>query len=167
MLSVGHNILPHGLSNLINRVASMGHGVGAMAAEAGQQQHHTSQLTRQIQTAVTTALQNAKTSGQTTDPNTVVTNAILQVLQQNKAANGTSAAQGTDATQESSMTAPDAATATSQQAFLTTLKSYGINPQQLHSDFLNALKQFAGGSGGNPMTVLKSVPPGLLMDMLG
>jgi hypothetical protein len=97
---------------------------------AGHHHHHRGNDFQKIQDAVTTALQSAQSSGNSTDPNKVIESAIAQVLGgPNAAAN---AANATGAT-------------STQPTFAQTLQSFGVNPQQFHNDFLAAVQDAQGG----------------------
>jgi hypothetical protein len=94
-------------------------------------------LMSQVQNAVTSALQSAKSSGSTTDPNQIVQNAIAQVLQNDSTA--ATAGSSTTAATAGAATAGTTA-ASSPQAFFQTLQASGVSPQQFLSDFMAALQ---------------------------
>jgi hypothetical protein len=144
--------------------------------------HHGGGGLKQIQDAVTSALQSAQTSGSTTDPNKVIEDAITQVLKNNNSTPSTSTASATATTSPSSGAAPDtdgdsagAASTSSgatsgatsaQQSFFATLQSMGISPKQFRQDFLAAVKDAQGGQV-NPATAFQSVPVGSVVDTIG
>lgn len=121
-----------------------------------------------VQQAVTSALEAAKSSGSTTDPNRVIQDAIKQAFQQNQPGGTPSApaASGADADgdQDGSAaaggsTSPDAA----RQAFAQTLQSFGVSEQQFHADFAAALQGAQGGQA-DASAAFKSFPAGSVVD---
>jgi hypothetical protein len=127
----------------------------------GSGHHGSSGFFKQIQEAVTNALQSAA-SGDSTDPNQTIADAIAQVFQNSGAASTTTTAAGhLDGDAEASGAA-DAETS-GPQAFFQTLQSNGIDPQQFHQDFLTAIKDAQGGNV-DPSTAFASFPPGTLVD---
>jgi len=135
---------------------------------------------KQIQDAVTNALQTAQSSGTSSDPNQIVESAIAQVLKASTSAAGTTTpattatATPTTAAQTPS-TDPDgdgdpATEATggtsSMASFFQALQTAGIDPKQFHQDFLNAIKDAQGGQV-NPSTAFQSIPVGSTIDTLG
>lgn len=149
----------------------------AASAQAGSQQapqgahghhhHHGGggQFFQQIQSAVTQALQSAK-SDSSADPNQVVQDAIAKVLQNR----GTDSAQTAGNSGTTSPNAPAAADGStgqngdaSRQAFMQLLQANGIDPQQFHSDFLAAIQNAQGGQV-DPSTAFKSFPTGSGVD---
>jgi hypothetical protein len=136
------------------------HALGKLASKITGQ-HKGSPLLQQIQESVITALQNAKASGDTTDPNTIVEQTIAKTLGQglsnmSQTASDTNTAGSTSAVDSSS-----------QQAFLQTLQSYGVDSAHFHTDFLSAVQDIASTQGGDPGAVLKKAPPGLIINLLG
>lgn len=120
---------------------------------------------QQIQTAVTQALQSAK-SDSSADPNQVVQDAIAKVLQ----SHGMSSAQTSSSTGTASQGATAGATGStgqggdaSRQAFMQLLQANGIDPQQFHADFLAAIQQAQGGQV-DPSMALQSLPAGSAVD---
>lgn len=122
-----------------------------------------------IASAVTDALQSAQASGNTSDPNKVIEDAIAKVFQNNgtapSSATGGQKAGGSDPDGDgdihSAGKAGDGNPA--QQAFFQTLQSFGVDPQQFHADFLAAVKDAQGGQV-DASTVLKNLPPGSQVD---
>jgi hypothetical protein len=113
-----------------------------------------------IEQAVTSALQSAQRNS-SADPNSIIKDAITQVLQGNS--QGTSSSTGdTSADAETNAAATDP-TAAGGQNFSTMLQSLGVNPQQFHADFMSAV-QAAHGGQVDPSTALQSFPPGSTID---
>jgi hypothetical protein len=94
-------------------------GFGAPASAAGG-----SALMSQIQQTVTSALQAAKASGSTQDPNQIVEDSIASLLKNVLSGKG-------------GATSP---TPVSQQAFQSALQNAGITPQQFHNDLRSAVQ---------------------------
>jgi hypothetical protein len=141
------------------------------ALVGGHHHHHHGhgQTAQQIQNAVTSALQS--TQGDfSSDPNTVIQDAIEKVLK-NAGAGGTGAtgANGQPTTADpaaSPATDPSSASAnatSSRQAFGQLLQSFGVDPQQFHNDFLAAIRDAQNGHV-NSGTALQSFPPGSVID---
>jgi hypothetical protein len=131
--------------------------------------HGGAEMFQKLQSAVTTALQAAQSDG-SSDPNQVVEDAIQKVLagKSDSSGQGNSQASSNDGSgdqaasaTDSSQNAPD-----SRQAFFDTLKSYGIDPQQFHADFVAAVKQAKEGQA-DPSSAFQSFPPGTLVDSTG
>src|SRR5579884_1828164 len=119
-----------------------------------------------IESAVTDALQSAQASGNTSDPNQVIQDAIAKVFKDNGIGGPSSTttgqkANGADRDNDGDTHAAGQADGNdpAQQAFLQTLQSFGVDPQQFHADFLAAVKDAQGGQV-DPSTVLKNLPPG-------
>ena len=113
---------------------------------------------QQIEAAVTSALQSAQSSGSTTDPNTIIQNAIAGVLGSDgtASANGTTPAVGqTNSNNQSSL-----------QAFMQVLQANGINAQQFQADFLTAVKDAQNGQV-NSSTAFQNQTPGTLLNTTG
>ncbi|HEX4796974.1 MAG TPA: hypothetical protein VH370_24500, partial [Humisphaera sp.] len=141
------------------------------APVGGHHHHHhgNGQMAQQIQSAVTSALQSTQ-GDSSSDPNTVIQDAIEKVLK-NAGAGGSSASgqpatsdPATDAANESGGTTPNATS--SRQAFGQLLQSFGVDPQQFHNDFLAAIHDAQNGQV-NSGTALKSFPPGSVIDETG
>ena len=117
-----------------------------------------------IQSAVTSALQQAQ-SGDATDPNQAIQNAIASVME-----GGNSSADGTATSTDPSATDPNAAATASsdpqqsQIAFFQTLQQFGVDPQQFHQDFLAALQDAQQNGNADPSSVFGSFPPGTAVD---
>ena len=105
-------------------------GSGSPGGISGPGQLHGSgsALFSQIQQTVTNALQQAKASGSTKDPNQIVEDSIASLLK-NIFSGKTPAPTG------SAQSSPQ-----SQLAFQTALKSAGITPQQFQTDFKSAVE---------------------------
>lgn len=123
------------------------------AAPSHHHHHHGSKI-KEIQDAVTSALENAKDDGDTTDPNKIVQTAIEQVL--GSANNATTSA--TSATTSTPGTA--------QSAFAKTLQSFGVDADQFRSDFLSAVKEAQNGDI-NTSSVFAAFPTGTQLDTNG
>lgn len=112
-------------------------------------------LQGQIESAVTTALDDPNSAG---DPNQAVQNAIASVLQ-----NG---ADGTNPGGNGAASGGGGATdSTNPSQFAQLLQSNGISPQQFQSDLQAALSD--NGSGGQSIsfsTLFQSFPPGTNID---
>ncbi len=134
---------------------------------------------KKIEDAVTSALQSAQ-SNSSSDPNQIIEDALAKVLSADPTAsnpatsanaNGVTPAADSDGDTNSSGTS-NAASATSttpssaKQSFFQTLQSFGVSPQQFHSDFLAAIKDAQGGQV-DPGTAFQSFPPGVNLDVLG
>jgi hypothetical protein len=130
---------------------------GSTASVEGHHHHHHggSGGFDKIADAVTSALQSASngSSGSTTDPNQTITNALTQLFQ-----NGGSGS-STVADGSSSTTGTDSAGGGSPSSFESTLKSFGVTPQEFQSDLSAALE--AAKQNGS------SVPAGSFVDTLG
>lgn len=123
---------------------------------------------KQIQEAVSTALQNAQSSGPSTDPNQIIEDAITKVLRNDNTAKG-GATQGTAADPDGDDDGPAGAggiKGVNAQSFQQLLQSFGVRPQQFHQDLLAAVKDAQGGQM-NPLTALQSFPVGSTVDMVG
>ncbi len=126
---------------------------------------------KQIETAVTSAVQSAQSDG--TDPNQAVEQAIAKVFKDNgitpptQTAGGTSgdnttptAAAGATGTNAPSQSTSDSDPA--RQAFLAALQSVGIDPQQFHQDLLAAIQDAQNGQATSASS--KSLPMGMSLD---
>lgn len=154
---------------------------GAQSTQAGaigghHHHHHGGGLFQQIESAVSSALQSAQSSGSSTDPNQIIQDAISKVIknQQNQSASGTNAAAngaqptGSDPDGDGdthSAGQAGSAGSSAQQAFFQTLQSLGVSPQQFHSDFLAAIQNAQNGQV-DVGTAMKSFPPGSTVDTL-
>jgi hypothetical protein len=145
------------------------HGGGGGGGKSG--------LMQQIQSAVTSALQSAKTDG-SSDPNQIVEDAITKVLK--NAGNGAGGTSATGTSGTASATDPDgdgdndagagatSASSSAKDSFFQALQSVGIDPQQFHSDFAAAVKQVqAGGDASDASTAFQNFPPGVMVDTMG
>jgi hypothetical protein len=135
-------------------------------AGGGHHHHHAGGgAMKQIQDAVTNALQTAQSSGSSSDPNKIIEDAIAKVLQNNNAAS-TGAMQGSTGDADGDGGGSTGASATQGQSFQQLLQSFGVSPQQFHQDFLSAVKDAQGGQM-NPLTALQSFPVGSMVDVIG
>lgn len=127
---------------------------------------------KQIQSAVTSALQTAQANGTDQDPNQVIEDAISSVLK--NAGNGTSATSSTIAGATQSATDPDGdgdtdgsgaaeGAESARQSFFQGLQALGVDPQQFHQDFLAAVQNAQNGNV-DPSTAFQSFPPGSGVD---
>jgi hypothetical protein len=107
-----------------------------------------SALFNQIQTTVTNALQQAKASGSTKDPNQIVEDSVASLLKNFFSGKSTPPTGSAPSTPQSQM------------AFQTALKSAGITPQQFQSDFKAAVED-AQNSLASP------IPTGSTLDVTG
>jgi len=147
------------------------------AVSGGHHHHHGhsgSGVFKQIQDAVTNALQTAQSSGgSSSDPNQIVESAIAQVLKSNSAATTATGSTNAATTAQTSSTDSNADAATeatggtsSLASFFQALQTAGVNPQQFQQDFLNAVKDAQGGQV-NASTAFQSIPIGSTIDTLG
>jgi len=117
-----------------------------------------------IEQAVTSALQSAQDDS-SADPNSIIKDAISQVLQgssQGSSPSATGSSTGASADANTNSTATDQA-AGSNQSFTSMLQSLGVDPQQFHADFMSAVQAAQGGQV-DPSTALQSFPPGTTID---
>lgn len=118
-----------------------------------------------IQSAVTSALQNAQ--GDTSaDPNSIIENAIAGVFQESNPP-GAAPASGlaTDPSSSTTSTTTAGATSSAYQNFLQTLQANGVDAQQFHQDFLNAVQQAQNGQS-NPANAFQNWPLGSALDTI-
>ena len=120
--------------------------VAGSTTASGNPQAARSALYSQIQQTVTAALQAAKASGSTKDPNQIVEDSIASLLKNILSGKSPAA------------TAPS--TPATQLAFQIALKSAGITPQQFQSDFKAAV-QDAQDDLAHPL------PTGTTLDVTG
>lgn len=129
-------------------------------------------LFKQIQSAVTSALQTAQANGTDQDPNKVIEDAISSVLK--NAGNGTSTTSSTATGATQSAADPDGDGDTSakgaaegsesvKQSFFQGLQALGVDPQQFHQDFLAAVQNAQNGNV-DPSTAFQSFPSGSGVD---
>ena len=144
---------------------------GTPVSGAGEHHHHPhggGGMFQKIESAVTTALQSAQAGGNS-DPNKVIEDAIAKVFGQQGAGTspaGTTAESGLGPDGDGNTDAPGKADSdgnSARQAFLQTLQSLGVSPEQFHSDFLAAIQQAKGGEM-NVATAMQSLPPGSTVD---
>jgi hypothetical protein len=138
----------------------------AASASAKPHKHGGSAIFAKIQQTVTNALQSAKASGSTEDPNEIVTDSIASLLK--NIGLGGSAAQTAFAANTDTDAPATADPATTQQTFETLLQSSGITPDQFQSDFVAAIQEAQGGSGGaSSGGSIGSLLKGALLDVAG
>ena len=139
--------------------------------------HHGSKMFSQIENAVTSALQAAQ-SGGASDPNQVIEDAISKVFRQTSAGGASavssaktsgSPAVGLDGigdADDSGATDAGNPSNPAHQAFLSTLRSFGVTPQQFQSDFLSAIKDAQQTGHVDVSSALRSLPPGSALDVI-
>lgn len=141
------------------------------ATGGGHHHHGHGAMFGKIESAVTSALQSAQADGDS-DPNKVIEDAIAKVFQNSANGStgaGTQRAGGSDPDGDGDTDAPGATdidAGSAKQAFLQTLQSLGVDPQQFHADFVAAIKDAQNGQV-DPAAALKSFPPGSNVDTLG
>lgn len=143
---------------------------------SGHHHHHggggSGAMFKQIQSAVTSALQTAQANGTDQDPNKVIEDAISSVLK--NAGNGTSATGSSTTGSTQSAADPDGdgdgaangaaeGSESAQQSFMQSLQALGVDPQQFHQDFLAAVQNAQNGNV-DPSTAFQSFPPGSGVD---
>jgi hypothetical protein len=146
----------------------------AQQVQGGRHHHHGGgggAFFSKIQSAVSNALQQAQ-SGDATDPNQAIQNAIESVLKGGGDPTNGASTDGSTSLTDPSATDPSATTAASsdpqqsQSAFFQTLQQFGVDPQQFHQDFLSALQNAQNGNA-DPSSVFQSFPPGSAIDTTG
>lgn len=147
-------------------------GQPTQAAGGAHHRHGHGEMFSKIESAVTSALQSAQANG-SSDPNKVIQDAIAKVFQNagNASSTGSQQAGGSNPdadgdTDASGASAADASSSSAHQAFLQTLQSLGVSPQQFHADFLAAIKDAQNGQV-DPAAAMKSFPPGSTVDTIG
>ena len=142
----------------------------ATETQAAPKHHHhhggggAGKLQSQIESAVTSALQNSTSS---TDPNQIIQNAIASVLKAN-GADPTNPTTGTAVPANPSSTDPaTTVTEAQQQQFNQLLQSYGVDPKQFQADFKAALQNTQGNNSPDFPTLFSSFPPGSAIDTTG
>ena len=113
---------------------------------------------KQMQNAVLNALQTAKASGGTTDPNQAIESALAKIFKSSIAAPSGDTTGTTDPTGASQTSAP--------QSFESILQSFGVTPEQFQNDFMSAIKEAQAGQV-NLNTALQSFGAGSLLDVVG
>jgi hypothetical protein len=122
-------------------------------------------LFKEIQGAVTSALQSARQDGTNSDPNKIVEDAIAKVLQQHGSSATTAAGGAVDGDGDGDATQATANGAAGKQDFAAMLKSLGVDPKQFHADFLAAIKDAQQGQV-DAGSAFKSFPPGTAVDAM-
>jgi len=151
-----------GANSAASTVAAGANAAASTASQAvqggGHHHHHHGgggQLFQKIQQSVLSALQSQSQSTSNVSADDTVQSAIGQVLQSRfSSANATPDSESTDSDVDS----------TSVQQFFQKLQSYGVTPEQFRKDFVNAMQQQGGQSGGNSQTT--PVPLGLIVNLL-
>lgn len=133
------------------------------ALPSGHHHHHGGAL-KQIQDAVTSALQSAQSTGSASSPNKIVEDAIAKVLGNNNTG-VSSTRQDADGDNDGSTGASTSATA-NMQSFFQTLQSFGVSPQQFQQDLLSAVKDAQNGTV-NTSTAFQNFPVGSTLDTVG
>lgn len=122
--------------------------------------------------AITNALQSASNSSSgttTSDPNQTIIQALTQIFQ-NGSLSSIGEAEPTSLTAETPSAAdPEASSNTSglPNAFVQTLQSFGVTPEQFEGDLAAALKAAQSSGNFDPSMLFKSFPPGSAVDTLG
>lgn len=111
-------------------------------------------LFSQIQQTVTNALQQAKASGSTKDPNQIVEDSLASLFR-NVFSGKSPPASGQAPPSPASL-----------QAFQSALQSSGISPQEFHSDLQSAI-QDAQNSPNNPANASSALAKGTTLDVTG
>jgi hypothetical protein len=156
---------------------SSGNASNALQALGGGHRHRgggkgggASAFFSQIQTAVTSALQSAQSSGSTTDPNQTIQNAIEQVfknLQNGSTATGSaSTASNSSSAASGSTRSTDGSGSTQGSAFAQLLQANGVDPEQFHSDFLSAIQSAQSGGSPDASSVFSGFPTGSAVDTI-
>jgi hypothetical protein len=140
---------------------------------SGGHHHGHGGLFKKIESAVTSALEAAK-SDPSADPNKVVEDAIAKVFKDNGGAPAGGAEGGKGGPQSAGADADgdhdgggqgDGGVNSARQAFTQTLQSFGVDPSKFHSDFLAAVQDAqGGGSSDSSGDLFKSFPPGSNVD---
>jgi hypothetical protein len=147
-------------------------GSSTQGASGGHRHHRgAAAFFRQIQAAVTSALQSAQPGGtsSSTDPDQVIQSAIAQVLKniQGTTTGTTSQSATSTATAASGTTsATENEISSAQSQFAQLLQSSGVDPQQFQNDFLGAIQSAQQGGSADPSSVLSNLPVGSLLDTL-
>jgi hypothetical protein len=150
-----------GSTSAVQSIAQAAQSIG-QALQGGHHHRHGGAL-KQIQDAVTNALQSAQSSGSTSDPNKIVEDAISQVLGNNNAA-VSSAAGDTDG--DSDASGASSSPAINTQTFFQKLQAFGVTPQQFQQDLLSAVKDAQSGTV-NTSTAFQSFPVGSTLNVVG
>jgi hypothetical protein len=120
--------------------------------------------------AITNALQSASSSstGSTTssDPNQTIIQALTQIFQ-NGSLGSTGQTSGTTETDSTDDAEASGNTSGLPDAFVQTLKAFGVTPEQFEGDLTTALKAAQSSGSFDPSILFKSFPPGSAVDTLG
>jgi hypothetical protein len=165
------NLNPSGAASATSN-ASSGSTTGATAHH----HHHGggfSKLADAIESALQSASNSSSGSSTTTDPNQTITEALTKIFQ-NGSLNSTNGAEG-DTTAQTPAAGTNGANGntgttpagTLPDEFVQTLKSFGVTPQQFQTDLASALQTAQQSGNFDPSSVLKSFPPGSIVDTLG
>ncbi|MDB5323724.1 MAG: hypothetical protein JWN40_5355 [Phycisphaerales bacterium] len=143
------------------------------ARATGGHHHGHGGLFKKVESAVTTALDAAK-SDPNADPNKVVQDAIAKVFKDsgvsppagaggaNARGNGAGKADA-DGDQDGSAN-PAGDVSAAHQAFTQTLQAFGVSASQFHADFLAAVQGAQGGGQADTSSLFKDFPPGSTLD---
>jgi hypothetical protein len=138
---------------------------GSTQAAGSHHGHGGHKMMSQLESAITDALNSAKASGATTDPNTIIQNTIQSMLGISPTSPSTASATGTAAGGTTSAQSPDAS-ASQQTAFQQLLQSYGVDASQFQKDFQAALQTSSTNSSSEPdfAKMFQSFPPGTVVN---
>jgi len=147
------------------------------ASVGGHHHKHGSGAFDKLANAITSALQSSNSSGGTAaDANQTITQALTKIF-----SNGSLGSTGqTDATGTDSSDPTDAASDTDETngttssstpglpaAFVKTLQSFGVTPQQFQTDLNSALQTAQKSGSFDVSSLFKSFPTGSVVDTLG
>ena len=144
--------------------ATGGSAAGAVQSIFGKQKHRGGHGAMQkLQETVTNALQAAKASGSTADPNKTIQDAISKILK----GFGTSASGGTASDSDSDSDSSTAADSTTGTSFADVLKSFGVTSDDFQNDFQSAIKNVMSDASNPSKSYGNSLASGSLLDALG
>jgi hypothetical protein len=130
--------------------------------------HGGGEFFKSVQSAVSTALQTAQSSGTSTNPNQLIQSAIEQVLQsQQNGSSGTTISSSGNAPDGSAAGVSEGENSTSQSAFAQLLQSNGVSAQQFQQDFQAAIQSAQNGGSADPSSVFSSFPAGSTLNVVG
>jgi len=162
------NLNPSGAASVTSTASS-----GATTGATGHHHHHGGGFAK-LADAISSALQSASNGSggsTTTDANQTITQALTKIFQNGSLGSTTDTDGDTDASQTPAATngtnATPADNAGLPDAFVQTLKSFGVTPQQFQADLATALQTAQQSGNFDPSSVLKNFPPGSIVDTLG
>jgi hypothetical protein len=123
--------------------------------------------------AITSALQgaaNGSAGSTTTDANQTITQALTKIFQNSSLTFGNDTDSDTDSSQASTDATGTDSSASSNglpAAFVQTLQSFGVTPQQFQTDLKTAMQNATQNGTFDPSSVLKNFPMGSILDELG